>query len=326
MSESTCAMCGARFELVLGHRPSHVCPNTPEAAPFEARGMSVRGPLTNIELGYCNQAGYDMRRTCIALNYSLERALATIDELRAENERLQGDGIHSCSPRCKRTACVLRRRAESAEKRLAEYVAKLEDACDRGFALIDQRDQALLEWEELQTRIADSRDHALKLDESRHSARAWAKRWKAAAKQHWGYYNYSGSRSLARELSTAQAECLGLREALEECRAGIVAEHGQRAWEVNFPKASTAALSTPAHAFKARVRAEAFEEAMSAIFESIQEANGRGDHRAVAPAQWAMDKLRALAGIDAAEGGSILSVDSVSPTSTHERESKEGEE
>jgi len=50
-----------------------------------------------------------------------------------------------------------------------------------------------------------------------------------------GACSYCG---LKRDRDDLRTENVRLREALAECRAGVVAEYGWRVWEVNFPKAA----------------------------------------------------------------------------------------
>lgn len=64
----------------------------------------------------------------------LNAVLADNDRLRAEVERLEGDGIHSCSPNCPRPMCVLRRE----NKRLRAEVEELRER-DRWIPVAEKR-------------------------------------------------------------------------------------------------------------------------------------------------------------------------------------------
>ena len=44
----------------------------------------------------------------------IDRLMAQNKQLRAENERLTADGIHTCHDQCPRYACVLRRERDAA--------------------------------------------------------------------------------------------------------------------------------------------------------------------------------------------------------------------
>lgn len=64
-----------------------------------------------------------MGKKSMNLSELFEAQFAELAHLRAENERLQADGIHTCSDTCPRHTCVLRRENERLREALAELMA-----------------------------------------------------------------------------------------------------------------------------------------------------------------------------------------------------------
>lgn len=80
-------------------------------------------PRYEVNIGQCVSATTSLRWLLeyVARNeLTTEAQSAEIARLRAENERLQADGIHTCSDTCQRHTCVLRREIERLREALNE--------------------------------------------------------------------------------------------------------------------------------------------------------------------------------------------------------------
>ena len=76
-----------------------------------------------------------MRSTAvIGLQMELEVARQRIEELEAENERLENllaEGVHTCSNTCKRPLCVLRRENKKLSLDYISAVGQLQEALEK---------------------------------------------------------------------------------------------------------------------------------------------------------------------------------------------------
>ncbi len=173
---------------------------------------------------------------------------------------------------------ALKARAESAEKRVAWLesgdVHTCHDECEReACVLTRQLAQARREATVAANQRDDNARVAYDLAEERDDARAWAKRWKAAAKEHdvrraKAENHARGSDQDYERACDERDEALALasryRGALEEIRGGHWIEGVKQrgpylGYEVH--EIAAAALSTPAPTALAQLRKRHFEEA-----------------------------------------------------------------